>query len=318
MTQEKIAIVGAGMAGLACASRLVQLGFAVTVFDKARGPGGRMSTRRVQTLQGEVLFDHGAQYFTARDPAFVEQVRKWSRSGVVAPWPAAGPEAWVGTPAMNSPVRALAETCDVRWSVRVEALETGAGHWDVLGAGGPWCGFDAVVVAVPAEQAATLLRPLDVRLAAHADSAKAAPCWTLMVSFAERLPIPVDTLRGHEVVGWAARNSAKPQRTGPESWVVQATPEWSQGHLESDGAEVAALLLSAFASMQGVPLASPVSTSAHRWRYARYPQAPGGAGRLLWNPQLRLGTCGDWLTGPRVECAFLSGRDLAEAIARSQ
>lgn len=63
----KIVIVGAGMA---CASALVASGHAVTLFDKGRAPGGRMSSRRAATPAGEAAFDHGAQYFTVRDPGF--------------------------------------------------------------------------------------------------------------------------------------------------------------------------------------------------------------------------------------------------------
>ncbi len=101
----RIGIVGAGIAGLACAHRLAGRGHDVVLFDKGRGPGGRMSTRRVQTPGGEAHFDHGAQYFTVRDDDFAQQVSAWIDDGVVAPWPAAGSGAYVGVPAMNSPVR---------------------------------------------------------------------------------------------------------------------------------------------------------------------------------------------------------------------
>ena len=60
----QFAIIGAGMAGIACADALQAAGHAVAVFDKGRGPGGRMSTRRMETPLGTVAFDHGAQYFT--------------------------------------------------------------------------------------------------------------------------------------------------------------------------------------------------------------------------------------------------------------
>ena len=95
----RIAIVGAGIAGLSCAHALQADGNTVTVFDKGRGPGGRMATRRVDTALGTIAFDHGAQYFTARDPAFVQTVVRWSEESVAARWPAAGDDAWVGTPA---------------------------------------------------------------------------------------------------------------------------------------------------------------------------------------------------------------------------
>ncbi len=104
----RIGIIGAGMAGLSCAQALRHQGHNVIVFDKGRGPGGRMSTRHVGTPLGEAAFDHGAQYLTARDPAFLAQVDRWARVGHVARWSPAGVDAWVGTPAMNEPIRAMA------------------------------------------------------------------------------------------------------------------------------------------------------------------------------------------------------------------
>jgi phytoene dehydrogenase-like protein len=104
----KVAIIGAGIAGLSCALRLQQDGCVVTLFDKGRGAGGRMATRRIETPGGMIAFDHGAQYLTMRDPDFVAAMQGWAAAGVVARWPAAGPDAWVGTPGMNAIVGHLA------------------------------------------------------------------------------------------------------------------------------------------------------------------------------------------------------------------
>ena len=81
-----IAIIGAGLAGLSCAHALLQAGHTVHVFDKARGPSGRMSTRRADDVDGPWQCDHGAQYFTARDPAFRAEVARWQQAGVAALW----------------------------------------------------------------------------------------------------------------------------------------------------------------------------------------------------------------------------------------
>ena len=78
----RVAVVGAGLAGLSCAQALQAGGVAVALFDKSRGVSGRMSTRRGEGWQA----DHGAQYFTAREPAFVEEVRRWVAAGVAADW----------------------------------------------------------------------------------------------------------------------------------------------------------------------------------------------------------------------------------------
>ena len=118
-----IAIVGAGIAGLSCADALTNMGHDVILLDKGRGPGGRMSTRRMDTPLGQVAFDHGAQYFTARDPGFCAQVDVWAEHGIVARWPQAAVDAWVGVPGMNAVIKAMAAWHDVRWNVHVDRIE---------------------------------------------------------------------------------------------------------------------------------------------------------------------------------------------------
>lgn len=309
--QNRIAIVGAGMAGLSCADALMRHGFSVVLLDKGRGPGGRMSTRRMLTPLGEMAFDHGAQYFTVRDPQFHEVVQDWATRGVAVPWPAAGHDAWVGTPAMNCVIRGMAAAHDVRWTTHIDRVEPGAGGWTVRAGQTTFAHFDAVVLAIPAEQALPFLSLNDFNMARQAMLARSQPCWSAMYAFDKPLPVPVDIVRDAGNLGWAARNLAKPGRTGPEGWVVQARPEWSQEHLEDEPPTVATLLLDELSSALGFPLGQPAAASAHRWRYAM--NAGIGLGSL-WNGAIGMGVCGDWLLGPRVECAWQSGQQLAQKI----
>lgn len=307
----RIAIVSAGLAGLTCARALAEAGGAVELFDKGRSAGGRMATRRVDTPLGQAAFDHGAQYLTARDPGFRAEVEGWAAAGRVAPWPAAGEDAWVGTPAMNTPLKASASGLPVRWGVRVEGLRREAAGWRLWGEGLDEVGFDAVLTALPAEQTAALVRDVAPRVAATAEAHPSEPCWTAMAAFAGPLAVAPDVLKTEGPVSWAARNSAKPGRTGPEAWVVQASPQWSRERLEDEAGEVASDLLALFFEAAGALAAPPLHLAAHRWRYARSGKA---AKERLWDPRLQLGACGDWLIGPRVESAWLSGRRLARAV----
>jgi len=318
----RIAIIGAGLAGLACAARLTGAGRQVSLFDKGRGPGGRMSSRRVATALGEAGFDHGAQYFTARDAGFHAQVEQWHREGLVAPWPAAGPDCWVGTPAMNAPLEQLAASLPIRWNTRVESLSGSPGSWTLHGPGRGNAEtdgdvlqegrFDAVLLAVPSENAAPLLGGLAPDLAAIAEATPARPCWTVMAAFADRLPADSDVLKQDDgPTAWIARNSSKPGRAGPEAWIIQAGPAWSREHLEQSPDEIVPLLLAALASRVGAALPTLLTASAHRWRYARSGNAQKTAS---WDSVLGLGLCGDWLMGPRVECAWVSGVQLAAAV----
>ncbi|MES3098588.1 NAD(P)/FAD-dependent oxidoreductase [Sphingomonas faeni] len=304
----KVAIVGAGIAGLSCALRLQQDGCSVTLFDKGRGAGGRMATRRIETPAGEAAFDHGAQYLTMRDPAFAAAMQAWEAAGVVAPWAAVGADAWVGTPGMNAIVKHLAASAEVRWnSLVVQVCKTAAGWTIDPDATGDR--FDAVVIATPAEQASPLLAPHDQAMASEALACRSAPCWTAMFAFDTPLAIRPDVIKNAGIIGWAARNSAKPGRHGPESWVVQATPDWSIEHLEESVDTVVDRLQAALAAQSSEDLPTPIVRAGHRWRYARTTGAKIGS---LWNAEERIGAAGDWLLAPRIESAWLSGRHLAE------
>lgn len=304
-----VAIIGAGLAGLSCAQGLIGSGHRVRLFDKGRGVGGRMATRRIETALGPASFDHGAQYFTVRDAAFGEQVSVWASVGAVAPYPAAGDDAWVGAPGMNAPLKHLAANLDIHFGVPVEIAEQNGG-WRILGVEQDKTTFDAVIVATPAEQAAILLTTGASDFAGLARSTPSALCWAVLAAFPERLPFP-DVLRDASAIGWAARNSEKPDRSGPESWVIQASPEWSVQHLEDERDTVAASLLAVLAAQGQADLPIPILLQAHRWRYAR----SGTLGRAcLWNGTRKIGVCGDWLLGPRVENAWRSGTALAASV----
>lgn len=303
------------MAGLACATRLQAHDGDVSLLDKGRLPGGRMSTKRIETPLGEATFDYGAQYFTARDPGFRACVDGWVRDGIVASWPPAGEGAFVGVPGMSEPIRALAASLRVEWLTQVVTLRRAGQVWEIT------CQDDikhyasTLVVALPAEQAHALLAFVAPSFAGTAAETGSRPCWTVMVAFDQRLPVSADCLHGHPTLGWAARNTSKPGRSGPESWVLQASPDWSLAHIDDPHADVIAALLRALAEAAAAPIPGPIIATAHRWRYARSGSSGAAA---LWDERLQLGVCGDWLIGPRVESAWMSGTRLASMICDSR
>ncbi|AOL95267.1 NAD(P)/FAD-dependent oxidoreductase [Porphyrobacter sp. LM 6] len=313
--QYDICIIGGGMAGLSAATALAPTGQRIIVLDKGRGPGGRMAARRVEIAGQQVSFDHGAQYFTARDPAFWAEVARWESAGVASRWSAAGDDAWVGTPGMNACVKAMAGGLDVRWGLRAERLVRESGRWRIE-TGEESFTASTVLVAVPAEQAAVLLADAAPDLASLAGSIQSAPCWAVMAGFAARLPI-ADTFRPESgPVSWAARNSAKPGRSGTETWVIHASPARSRELIDLPKEEAAQVLLADFFGATGAAPATPVHLDAHRWLYAQ-PVAHRGEG-ARFDAALGIGIAGDYLHSPRVEGAWLSGQALAQAVLQER
>lgn len=310
-----IVIIGGGMAGLSAATALAEAGQRIIVLDKGRGPGGRMAARRAEIAGEQVGFDHGAQYFTARDPAFCKAVSDWERAGVAARWSAAGDDAWVGVPGMNACVRHMAAEFDLRWNTRAERLSREDTLWRVEAEGSAYQA-PTVLVAIPAEQAAALLAQAAPDFAARAAGITSAPCWAVMAAFAERIAIS-DTFRSETgPVSWAARNSAKPGRSGAETWVIHASPSRSRELVDRPKDEVAQIVLADFFEATGSTPAEPLHLDAHRWLYAQ-PEARKGAG-LCFDPERQIGIAGDWLHSPRVEGAWLSGRALAQAVRQER
>lgn len=302
------------MAGLACAGSLQRAGHTVALFDKGRGPGGRMATRRLTTPLGEVAFDHGAQYFTVRDAGFRSQVDEWHELKIVEPWPLVAADAWVGSPGMNAIIKHMSAAHTVAWNHRVTGLVRQERHWQVMGESGEIGLFDAVVLAIPAEQAATILALHDFAMARIALRAHTQPCWTGMFVFDEPLDGLPAIIRTRGDLAWATRNSAKPGHSGPEAWVVQADSLWSEARMDWTQDAVSVALLAALADAAGSIIPKPVAAISHCWRYAMSAGTGDGA---LWNSGIGLGVCGDWLLGPRVESAWISGIYLAESIAAS-
>lgn len=331
--REHIAIIGAGLSGLSCARVLADAGAHVTLFEKARGVGGRMSTRRADAG----AFDHGAQYFTAREPGFQALVAEACAAGTVAPWtgrigqigppegvvvaegaaisPSPG-DRYVGVPGMSAFLRWLAADLTLSLETRVVRVARPGGAEGALHlsdeAGRDLGAFDRVVITVPPVQAVPLLTVAPA-LAARVAEARLAPCWAVMVGFDRPLDAPLDgAFFVGRPVSWAARDSSKPGRAAGERWVVHGHWQWSEAHLEDQPEDAAEALLAAFFEGLGVAPVAPSFLATHRWRYA-LPVGPLPED-FLYDTTSGVGVCGDWCNGPRVEGAWLSGRALATAI----
>ena len=303
-----VLVVGAGMAGLACARALDRAGRGCLVIDKGRGAGGRMATRRVTLGDDEVRFDHGAQYFTVRDPGFAALID--ALPGATAIWEDGGAEPHrVGRPGMSALPRAMAEGLELRTGVEVTGLARAGAGWRVATTAGP---IEAahVVLTIPAPQAARL-PGLPAALADRLRGVEMAPCLTLMAAFPADLPRPAVQLRPDTgPLGWIARDSAKPGRADRvTTWVAQATPEWSRAHLEEDRATIARRLLPVLAEAIGAAPEAALHVAGHRWRYARV-TTPLGA-PVLSGAEGTLHLGGDWALGARVEAAWQSGAAIA-------
>lgn len=331
MTQ-RVAVVGAGLAGLAAARALAGRGHAVRVFEKSSGLGGRMATRR----DGPDRYDHGAAFFTVRDPAFHAALGPVLEAGLVVPW-AERLHRWDGTALRGDPLTAverrfaapegmarvaaaLAGGLTVERDARVTRLEPGAGRWTLFVQRGedpveaPWAA-DLVVVAVPAPQALALVASaapaIDAHVAAELGRVVFDPCLVLLA----RIDAPRPSWRGIAVeagpLQWIGCESSK-RPSDAVLLAIHATGDWSRAMFDAPDPEVVEALYAETVRIAGEAYGRPARVELKRWRDARPARLATARSLLSGAPPVAF--CGDWGVSPRAEGAFLSGLAAADRL----
>jgi renalase len=292
-------------------------------------------------------FDHGAQYFTQRDSRFVDMlasmpgcIKAWNETvhvfdehgRVSEPFTANNQPHWTCAPRMNALPQQLAQPLVDQGMVSLETRviqiarqESKGWELELEGPNGinyRKSGFDGVLLAMPAPQTLQLLagvgeiaslKPWLSRLS----SVKLAPCWTLMLSFdrnkmGNSMPLWNAARSASHSIAWLARESSKPDRGHFERWILQASHAWSEKHFDTNKIQVHKHLMQAFFEITGI-VCEPAHVDSQRWRWAQTVTPLGES--HLWHSDIGIGVCGDWCLGHRLESAFISGLELAQAAA---
>lgn len=325
---KKIAILGAGITGAAAAASLVQQGYQVTVFDKGRTAGGRMSSKR--TEQG--YLDMGAQYFTARTQVFKQQVLSWCETGLAELWRCRtalftndegcislrasedDQARFIGCPSMQSPVKALLQGAELINNCRIHKLGYQQQSWTLCCEKGlKYTDFDAVLVTLPAVQAQQVLVHSGLPDVFIPTADLLEPCWAVAVR-AQALACGDAIFCQHPKLRFISHQQLKSGRNS--CYILHFNAAFSSLHLDESAefwfAQAEYILRHELHVQHDItPLA------AHRWLYASQKDQVATPG-LIALPPLRLWVAGDWSYGGRVENAYLAGLDLAQAVMGQQ
>lgn len=322
---KRIAIVGAGIAGLTLAREIETLA-EVEVFEKARGYGGRMATRRAGSYQ----FDHGAQFFTVRSERFAHFLEPYIEQGHVVRWDAEfveiesgeivsrrswadGPPHYVCAPGMNALARQMANGIDVRLETRVKRIVGTGSGWQLFDQEQRGLGeFDWVVLGIPAAQTLDLV-PGSFAGRAAIEQKQMLGCYSLMLGFTQALPLDWQAaFVGGADISWISNDSSKPGRPGPYTLLVHSTNRWAEANMDADPETATEFLLRQLEQVTGVDISSADHVALHRWRYANI-EKQDGAGYFI-DADRRLAAVGDWCIHGRIEAAFSSACELAQTL----
>lgn len=312
----RVAVVGAGLAGLVTARHLAGR-HEVVVLDKGRSVGGRLATRRI----GDARLDHGAQFFTVRRDALRTQTDDWIERGLVHVWchGFAGREdghpRYVGSNGMNSLAKDLATPLDCRTGRMVFTVRPTEDGWDVVTDDGAVLESDAVVLTCPIQQSWALLAQAELELPEALFRREYHRTIGLLTVLDRPSAVPepggvqFDPTDAEEPFGFVGDNQSKGVSDVP-AVTFHATQPWSRDHWDHDGERVREALLERAAPWIGD--ATVVEAQIKKWRFAG-PVEPWP--EPCWvEPERRVVLAGDLFAGPKFEGAYDSGRAAADAV----
>ncbi len=317
----KIAIIGAGIAGLTIASKLKNF-TDITIFDKSRGAGGRICTRYAEPY----FFDHGAQFFIARTNKFKNFIQPMIEAGVIQSWNAKFVEFkknkiissrqwsneyphYVGSPSMSSIGKYLSQDLNLVLNTEVKPQKQGD-HWKIHSANNQDFGtYDWVISTAPAIQSAVLF-PEKFEYRETLLKRKMMGCYSLMLGFNSSLDNDWGAaLVSGADISWVSVNSSKPGRKGNYTLLVHSTNLWAQENINQEKDAVIEHLMSEASKIIGKKVYDANHIDLHRWKYANIKKQDVESPFIDENNQIA--ACGDWCIKGRIESAFLSGFDLA-------
>jgi renalase len=326
----EVMIVGAGLCGLHAAARLKAAGRSVLVLEKSRGLGGRAATRRWNNLP----VDHGAQFFTAKNPAFAEQVKRWEKAGTCHEWTRGFhrfAEGKLHDPAedshpryacragMSSLGRALGEPLGdiIHREAKLIRLGVVNGLWQATLEDGRLVHARSLLLTPPPPQSGALLADSAPEVSAEIAQHRSLPCLAVGARFS-RAELPWQGIQAPDdaLLTWIGHDTSKRPELHPDCTILMlhASPDFSTANASAPEAEVTAALLRLASEMTSRDWMVPTGVFLQRWRYAL--PAPGGAprGPAVYSTPAPLVVAGDWCAGGRIEGAWLTGRDAADQL----
>lgn len=321
-----VIVVGAGLSGLLAARLLQETGLAVVVLDKGRGVGGRLATRRL----GEGRADHGAQFFTVRDPDFARLVETWRAGDLVFEWsrgwsngslddaPADGHPRYAVAGGFTSLPKTLSKVLELHLATEIAAVELRDGLWQATTDGATWWGR-GLLLTPPVPQSLALLDRGGVELtgadrqALEAVAYAPCLCGLFRLSGGTTLPEPGALQQPDAPINWIADNQRKGISPAAVTVTLHANAAESEVRWTADQSETLDWFEAALQPymQQG---AQVVERQLKKWRYA-LPTQVHAQRYLLGDGLPPLAFAGDAFGGPRVEGAALSGMAAGLALA---
>ena len=316
-------LIGAGFSS-AVLSRLLS-SKNLSIFDKGRGPGGRSSTRKVESIG---FFDHGLQFISPEEKKFelflehhsMSFAKEWRGEFLIFEKnKRISKKKYIGNSGNNDFVKKLISV-DVFYQKELIQIKKLGSKWFLEFKDGSNQDCEQLILTIPLEQCKKIIAPLnlDFKIIGCME-----PNLTAMIAFDKSLGIAANGYRfeKNSILGWAANESSKMRsENNPdlELWTLQSSLLFARKKFQNysnNKEEVINLMVSEFFNLFNIKNVNIVHKDIHGWLYAF--KNENFTQKFYWNKEINLGICGDWMCGSRAEDAWSSASALADHINNS-
>ena len=324
---KNVAVIGAGITGATLAN-LLKKKVTITIFEKSRGVGGRMATRRADPYQ----FNHGAQYFKVKNKEFKNFLQPLMLNKIIKPLEAnqieilnkkiikstkiCNKKYFTAESKMNSVVKYfINNNFSIKLLCKIEKTVKENDKWFVIDSDqvsyGP---YDWLFITIPPYQATEILydnfKFLDIL-----KNIKMRSCYSLMLGFDKIKEFNFDTaLFLDEDVAWLFIRKKIFKNKKYYNLLINSSYNFAEKNINSSKDELSDYLIKQVSDILKYDLNNFKHKALHFWKYAMS-EKNNNLGSLI-DEDLKVVVCGDWCMNGRIEGGFLSAKDAANKVLK--
>ena len=316
-------IIGSGISGATIAN-LLSKKHSVDLFDKARGPGGRSSFKRLDKAKG---FDHGTQYISPKSPAFKKFIKGLIKKKVLKNW--GGKHLFlhkvkkekknhtkvIGSRGNNDISKYLLKNINCHFQNELKKVEYKKNKWILSFANGPKKTYEKVILTCPFPQLSKLTKKF-IQSPFMKKKIKMDANITVMIAIKKTNKNISSYFFNDKVLGWAAKeNSKKRFKSNQDLWTLQSTYDWANKKINKNRENLESnskILIDHFFKLTKIKKTKILFSLNHGWKFSSNSKPLNI--KSYWNSSLGLGVCADWFVGPKLESGWISANDLYKKI----
>ena len=322
---NEFCIIGSGISGATIANLLSKKN-SVVLFDKARGPGGRASFKRVK---GKTGFDHGTQYISPKTNEFKKFTKSLIKKKILKIW--GGKHVFlnskkkenkkhlkiIGKNGNNDISKYLLKKINCNYQSELKKIYYKNKSWYLLFDNGKFRSYKNLILTCPFPQLKKLSRKF-INNSFSSKSLKMDANITTMIAIKKNKKSNSSFLFEDPVLGWAGNeNSKKRFKSKYDLWTLQSTFTWANKKInqnKNNKKKNSKIMIDKFFKLSNIKKTKINYFLNHGWKYSS--NSRPFKIKSYWDPKKKLGVCADWFVGPRLESGWISAQDLFKKISK--